>query len=392
MKKLFTILLVLGLTLFAAMLTPWLIKDPGYFYLRFAGYEIEMRFIVAFGIVLSMIFLFWLLVFFIRLPKKTKVAFTQNRSRKAFARGLLALSEGKWKEAEKLCVLSTKNSPSPELGYMAAARAAVSQNNIQQAFIYLDLAEKQTDNPLTVDLTRCELWVKLGDNVKAINLLNRILKTYPNNPRAIHLMTQASKNAGDWKQLRQVLPKAAKLEILPAEQMLQLSRQSIQQQLETAESANELMSIWSDLKGDEKTETNYILAYANSGFKLGMNDQVAKLLETTLNKSFSSELLDIWSKLDLDTNQKIKTAEKWLKNNSESPDLLRVLGQLCLQQQLWGKTQSYLQKSLDIHPTEVTYKLMAQYFDSIHETDNALEAYRQASKTHTSLLLIDSTK
>jgi HemY protein len=374
------------------MLTPWLIKDPGYFYLRFAGYEVEMRFIVAFGLVLAMIFLFWLAVFFVRLPNKTKVAFTQNRSRKAFARGLLALSEGKWKEAEKLCVLSTKNSPAPELGYMAAARAAVSQNNIEQAFTYLDEAEKKTDNPLTVDLTRCELWVKLGDNTKAINLLNRILKSYPNNPRAIHLMTQASSNAGDWKQLRQILPKAAKLEILPNEQMLQLTQQSIQQQLETAETANDLMSVWSGLKGPEKLELNYILAYANSGFKLGMNDQVATLLETTINKSFSNELLEIWSKLKQDTNLQLKTAEKWLKNNPENPELLRVLGQLCLEQQLWGKTQTYLQKSLDINPTEATYKLMAQYFDAIHESENALEAYRQANQSNKNLLLLESSE
>lgn len=389
MKKLFTILLVIGLTLFAAMLTPWLIKDPGYFYLRFAGYEVEMRFIVAFGIVLAMVFLFWLAVFFIRLPNKTKLAFTQNRSRKAFARGLLALSEGKWKEAEKLCVVSTKNSPSPELGYMAAARAAVSQNNIEQAFIYLDEAEKQTDNPLTVDLTRCELWVKLGDNTKAMNLLNRILKSYPNNPRAIHLMTQASKQAGDWKQLHQVLPKAAKLEILPADQMLKLTQHSIQQQLENAESANELMDIWSRLKSDEKANVAYIIAYANTGFKLAMSDQVAKLLETTISKTFSEELLNIWFKLDIETNQKIKTAEKWLKHHSENAVLLKVLGGLCLKQQLWGKTQTYLQKSLDLNPTEATYKLMAQYFDAIQEPDNALEAYRQAGQSRNHLVLLD---
>ena len=78
----------------------------------------------------------------------------------------------------------------------------------------LDDAENNTDNPLTVDLTRCELWVKTGDNDKAIELLQRVLYSYPNNPRALHIMAQASQNAGQWQQLREILPKVKKLEIL----------------------------------------------------------------------------------------------------------------------------------------------------------------------------------
>ena len=102
MKKMLNIFIVIGLVLAAALITPQLIKDPGYVYFRFAGYEIEMRFVVAVGLVILFVFLFWLVVYLWRLPKKTAVALSQNRSRKAFAKGLLALSEGRWKEAEKL--------------------------------------------------------------------------------------------------------------------------------------------------------------------------------------------------------------------------------------------------------------------------------------------------
>ncbi|HPI97087.1 MAG TPA: heme biosynthesis HemY N-terminal domain-containing protein, partial [Gammaproteobacteria bacterium] len=157
MKKLITILSIIALVLLAALVTPSLIKDPGYFYIRFAGYEIEMRVIVAFCLLFLFIFSLWLLIYFIRFPKRTMRNFSTNRSRKSFAKGLLALSEGRWKVAEKLLVTSTKNSPTPELGYMAAARAAVAQHKLEQAFDYLDAAESSTDNPLTVDLTRCEL-------------------------------------------------------------------------------------------------------------------------------------------------------------------------------------------------------------------------------------------
>ena len=387
MKRLITLLIIIGITLAAAMITPWLIKDPGYFYLRFAGYEIEMRFIVALGLFILAIFAFWLIVYFLRLPKNTMKNFSSNRSRKAFARGLLALSEGKWKQAEKLLLLSCKNSPTPELGFMAAARAAIAQNKLQQAFTYLNKAESCTDNPLTVDLTRCELWIKTGENTKAINLLKRILRSYPNNPRALYLMTQASQNAGDWQQLRAILPKVEKLEIITQEKVSQLTQQTISQQLKYADSELELQVIWNGLNKKQKLEDEYLHAYAQTGLKLGMSQQIAKLIETSLSKNFSPALLKIWSQLNIDNNQKMKTAEKWRKKNPDNAELLQLLGRICLDNKLWGKAHTYLQQSLELHASAETFKLLAKYFDAVGEHDNALEAYRQADGSGKQLVL-----
>lgn len=391
MKKLITIFIIIGLTLVAAFVTPWLIKDPGMVSIQLMGYEIQMTFIVAFGLFIAFIVLFWLVVYFLRLPKNVMKNMSVNRSRKSFAKGLLALSEGKWKVAEKQLLISTKNSLTPELGFMAAARAAVAQNKLEQAFNYLDDAENSTDNPLTVDLTRCELWVKIGDYDKAINLLNRILKSYPNNPRALHLMTQASQNSGQWQRLREILPKVEKLAILPQEKVALLTQQSIAQQLEFAESETQLLDTWNSLNKQQKSEYNYILAYSQTGLKLGLYEQVAKLTENSLNKDFSEPLLTIWGQLNIDDSQKTKTAEKWLKNHPINAQLLSILGQMCLKNKLWGKAQSYLQKSLEINPNAKTFKLMAQYFDAVGEPDNALEAYKQAEGTSSQLVLIDES-
>ena len=392
MKKLISIFIVIGITLAAALVTPWLMEDPGYVYFRFAGYEIEMRFIVALGLIVAMVFLFWLVVYLLRLPKKTLHNFSINHSRKSFAKGLLALSEGKWKQAEKLLVTSTKNSPTPELGFMAAARAAIAQNKINEAFNYLDDAENNTDNPLTVDLTRCELWVKTGDNNKAIDLLQRVLYSYPNNPRALHIMAQASQNAGQWQQLREILPKVKKLEILSSDKVEQLNNHSISQQLEFAETETELQATWNSLDKNQKLNMAYINVYCRTGLKLGMNEQVAKLTETTISKNFSNELLEVWSQLNIDGHEKIKTAEKWLRKTPNNAVLLQTLGQLCLQYKLWGKAKDYLQQSQNLQPQSKTYKLMAQYFDAVGEPDNALQAYQQAEMHHSQLVLIGDSE
>ena len=378
MKKLITIFSIISLVLLAALVTPSLIKDPGYFYIRFAGYEIEMRVIVAFGLLVLFIFSLWLLIYFIRFPKRTMRNFSTNRSRKSFAKGLLALSEGRWKVAEKLLVTSTKNSPTPELGYMAAARAAVAQHKLEQAFDYLDAAESSTDNPLTVDLTRCELWVKIGEFQKAVQVLNRILKSYPNNPRALHILSQAASGSQQWQLLREIMPKVAKLEVLPVEETNRITRNAILQQLQNAEHENDLQLTWDSLSKEQKSDLQFIQLYAKSGLRLGLHQQIAKLIENSLHKDWSDELLQVWSELELDTHSKIKTAEKWLKKSPDNALLLRILGELCLKNQLWGKAQEYLNKSLDIDADKQTFKLMARYFDLVGEPDNALEAYRHA--------------
>lgn len=389
MKKLFTICIIIALTLAAALVTPWLMEDPGYVYFRFAGYEVEMRFIVALALIFSLILLIWLTIFLIKLPKKTLRNLSTNRSRKCFAKGLLALSEGHWKQAEKLLISSTKNSPTPELGFMAAARAAIAQNKIAEAFNYLDDAENNTDNPLTVDLTRSELWVKIGENTKAIALLNRILHSYPNNPRALHIMVQASQNDNQWHQLREVLPKVQKLDIMGYEQVNQLSHHSISQQLQHANNESELQSTWNSLDKNQKLNIDYIHAYSLTGLKLGMTEQVATLIENNMAKNFSDELLNIWRQLSLDGQDKIKTAEKWLKKNANNALLLQILGQLSLQNKLWAKAKDYLDKSLDLQLQSQTYKLLAQYFDAVGEPDNALQAYQQAEMYYSQLVIYD---
>lgn len=387
MKKLTVIFIVIGLSLAAALVTPWLIEDPGYFYIRFAGYEVEMRLIVALGLLVTIIIFFWLLVFLIRLPKRTLKNYSANRSRRTFAKGLLSLSEGKWKAAERLLLTSAKNSPTPELSYMAAARAAVAQNKIETAFSYLDEAEISTDNPLTVDLTRCELWIKTGNNTSAIQLLQRILKSYPNNPRALHLMLQAGQNEGQWQLLRDIMPRLEKLEILPAIKVNKITDDSIRHQLEFADTEQQLQSVWNSLNRQQKMTLGFIKTYAQSGLRLGMTDQVARLTENALSGQMEPDILDVWFRLDQDIKHKIKLAEKWLKSNPQNAHLLMVLGELCLKERLWGKAQDYLHKSLSIEPAKNAYRILARYYDEVGEPDNALDAYRSSEGHNVALAL-----
>ena len=63
-----------------------------------------------------------------------------------------------------------------------------------------------------------------------------------------------------------------------------------------------------------------------------------------------------------------------------------------MENKLWGKAKGYLEKSLNLEPSAQTFKLMARYFDTQGETENALEAYRQAEGTSNQLIVVDNNK
>ncbi|MCF6299695.1 MAG: hypothetical protein L3J52_01015, partial [Proteobacteria bacterium] len=167
MFKTIKITLISLLILLAAWITPVVLKNPGFIQIELAGYQIEMSLLVAMGLGVVTFLMIWLAYALYKAPTKAIKNISANRSRKKFALGLLALSEGKWPTAEKLLIKSADKSLTPELSFMAAARAAVAQNKLEKAEEYLDQAEASTDNPLTVDLTRCEIWIKTNRAEKA---------------------------------------------------------------------------------------------------------------------------------------------------------------------------------------------------------------------------------
>jgi len=329
MKKLIIILIVLILALAAAWLAPVLSKNPGLVQLEFMGYQVEMSLVVALLLGLAVFVAIWFLWSLFKLPGKATKNLKHNRSRKKFASGLLALSEGKWPQAEKLLVKSAAQSPTPELSYMAAARAAMAQQNLEQAEHYLNEAEKCIENPLTVDLTRCELWIKADMADRAIPLLQTILKTYPNNPRAIHLLTQAAQQNNDWSQLRKILPKAAKLKLINPQQQSLLASRSWEEAMNSAQTAEQLENTWAEINKLQKPDL--ITQFSENALRVGAFQILTETIEKQQKQQFSEQLVDYWSRLPHNLNHRIKVADKWLYNHPASAPLLTCLGPLHLE-------------------------------------------------------------
>ena len=388
MKKLIIIAVVLVLALASAWLAPILSNNPGLVQLEFMGYQVEMSLVVALLLGLALFMAIWLIWSLIKLPGKATKNLKHNRSRKKFASGLLALSEGKWPQAEKLLVKSAGQSPTPELSFMAAARAAMAQNNLEQAEHYLDQAEKCIENPLTVDLTRCELWIKADLADKAIPLLQTILKSYPNNPRAIHLLTQAAQQNNDWTQLRQILPKAAKLKLINAQQQTLLTSRSWEEALNSAQSVSQLETTWAEIHKNQKQ--NLLTHFSENALRVGAYQILTETIEKQQKQQFSEQLVDYWSRLPHNLNHRIKVAEKWLSNHPDSAPLLTCLGQLHIQKKQWQQAEDHLNKALSIAPSATINQLLGNIYYQQQQPEKALQHYQQANEPGQAMVLIEN--
>jgi HemY protein len=80
--------------------------------------------------------------------------------------------------------------------------------------------------------------------------------------------------------------------------------------------------------------------------------------------------------LPRDARRHLERAERWLQQHPGDPVLLLALGQLCMQQALWGKARSYLEASLAVEPTHTAYVEFGKLLEHMGEPEEASRVYR----------------
>ena len=78
-----------------------------------------------------------------------------------------------------------------------------------------------------------------------------------------------------------------------------------------------------------------------------------------------------------DVTRQIERAEAWLAAHPHDPALLLTLGRLCVQQELWGKAQSYIEASLSVEPSRAAHAAYAQLMEKMGKPEEALRYNRR---------------
>lgn len=367
--------LATGLTLLAHL-------NAGYVLVALPGQRIELSLnfalaLLALGFVLGYL-LVRLLVTTVELPGR--VARFRAARRRESAHGALvdALREffaGRYARAEKTVNRAVALGEPADLGAMIAAHAAHELRAPDRRDRYL---EQLAADPAKPDAAKAVSMARmLLDDRRPEEALTALAMLPKKHTAALRLELRARQRIGQWELVPALIDQLAKRGVFSSEQADAECRHAWRQLIERQSDAAGLAETWKRVPDRYRRDTAVARAAAAGFHVLGRCAEAQAVIERSLETEWDSGLVNLYGECGaVDALRQIERAERWLQNHREDGALLRTLGRLCAQQQLWGKAQSYLEASLSVEPTYSAHLELAQLHDRLGRADDARTHYR----------------
>lgn len=386
MRFFVTFLLVVLVAVSLALLAR---QDPGYVLITRGDWTLESSFtlliVAAVATFIGGYALLRLLVRSWHVPRRVRHwrrRHQLDRARDATHRGLVELSEGHWRTAERTLIRHASRSELPLLNYLSAARAAQKQNAHDRRDRYLQLAHKSMpDANLAVELTQAELQLVSGQNEQSLATLMHLRSLAPKHPYVLQLLMRLYQQMGSWGDLLELLPELRRRKVIDEAGAEALEYRVHRELLGVAGAGGRkgaLLEAWQRVPRYLRHNETLVHDYARHLTCIGEHDTAENLLRSALNRQWSERLAYLYGLVPArDAAKQLAQAEAWLKGRERNPELLLTAARLSLRNQLWGKARAYLEASLTSSPRAETYHEMGRLLERLDEHDNATEYYRQ---------------
>ncbi len=398
MKLLFFCLIALGIAAFVAL---GIREDSGYVLIGYDVWTFESSLALF---VLALVIVFVTLYITLRTidnllsaPEKMRSwgsRLSAKRARKALNRGLLELSEGDWKKAEKHLLRLANHSETPMLNYLAAARSAQQQQAYDRRDHYLRLAHAcMPAADVAVGLTQAELQMDHEQLEQALATLQHLRSIAPHHTQVLKLLKKLYEQLGDWKGLRDLLPELRKRNVIGEDELETLEISIYKALLGQAASDDDpakLRQSWERIPRKLQTHEELVVCYAQHLMERGRNDQAQEIVFNAMRKQWSEMLIELYGQIkSSNPSKQLSAAEGWLSRKADDAVLLLTLGRLCLRCKLWGKARSYLESSLAICASSTTYRELGALLEQLEEPIKAMECYRAGLELHVKDITLD---
>lgn len=380
MKRSFYLLLILALLLLASALAPLLKSDPGHVLINFGDWTIETSVLV---LVLALILL-WIIVqiaiWIWRMPVETARKMSEKRAFRQLEKGLLALTEGDWKAAEKALEHSASKQGRNTAHYLAAAQAADGQDAHDRREYYLEQADSGgSKKRFLVELTRARMLLANGSRAAALPILQDLYKNRRKHPQVLELLSRCYRELADWDQLQTLLPALRKAGVLNDEQAHNLEKEIAVNKLRSASNSEELQLAWKKISRSMRQDATVVEAFAIGATKLENTELAEPVITASLKHEWNPALvLRYGDPSATDRIKRLKQCEKWLQQHPEDAALHLALGRLCAAESLWGKAREHMVKSLELEPSSLGYDAFGQLLERQGELEPAMACFRNA--------------
>lgn len=318
------------------------------------------------------------------LPGRVRDFRERRRRAKAaaiFQEAVRLLFEGRFGHALKKAAEAHAAGEAPGLAALIAARAAQRMREPGKQEAWLDRAtldDARTESArLMLEAEMCLDSRRFDD---AVAVLTRLQQIAGRHIAALRLELRAQQGCGNWDEVLRITRQLEKRDAMAVEVARELKLKAHQENIAQRKGdVAQLRSYMGRVPGNE-TGPRLTHAAALQLNAIGAYEDARKLIESQLEREWDSALASLYGDADGDAPARIGRAESWLKQYPQDSVLLVVLGRLCMQQQLWGKAQSYLEASLSVAISREAHMALAALADELGRSDEANQHYRAAAQ------------
>jgi len=363
-----------------AWLGPALLDDPGYVLIEIGGWRVQMSFLVLAGAVLGIWLLASVAIGLLRMPGRTVRRLREARVRRNLDRGLLALAEGDWAQAERSLARAMRGPAVGASGYLAAARAAQGRSSPERRDAYLALADRKFgQRHFATALARARLLAGEDQPDAAIDLLEQLHLKRPKHEGVLKLLLQCYQQCERWHDVRLLVPGIRKAGIVSTERAEELTSLAAARELEAARDNAELKRLHDSLKRSVRQRPEVVSAFARRALEFDSPALAEPDLRRALGHSFDPRLLDLYAHTDGgDRATRIRQCEKWLGKKPDDAALHLALGRLYLDDGKDEKAREHLQIAAAKSPDPGAYAALGQVHDRAGQLESANQCYRNA--------------
>jgi HemY protein len=341
----------------AAVVAALMVKlNAGYALLVSPPYRIELSLNLLLVLVVGGFFLIYftlrLITRAVELPATVRAWRRQQKVERARTKqdaALVALLEGRYGKARQHAEEALEIPGSSGLNTMVAARASIDVRDFGAARTMLARADAQAPS-LAVPRLMLEAEIALdeGEPQEALRLLQALRKEAGMHTAALRLELRALQAARRWSEIPVLLEQLVRRKVFDTVQAEHVRVSAQSEQIKSlAQDAAGLRDYWNRLPDAARTHPKIARAAAQSFVQLGGEREAVEILANALAREWDSGLVEMYGECRIaDSTRQLEQAERWLPSHNQDAVLLRVLGNLCQRQQLWGKAQTYLEASL----------------------------------------------
>ncbi|MFA4913989.1 MAG: heme biosynthesis HemY N-terminal domain-containing protein [Burkholderiaceae bacterium] len=311
----------------------------------------------------------------------------QARDHELMEKGWVGLLEGRFANAEKQfskLIDQTRVQSRRSVAALSAARAAHELGEYPRRDALLDQAREAagTDPGLTeaVATVSADMLLDQGQPARALT----VLAPLQDGARHLHttrLLLRAESELGHHDQvftLARALARRHAIAKPESEKLIDISG-AARLRAGTA-NGDGWRVIWKDMKAVERTYPEIALAGSQAFDAADEPEEAARVLEAAIARQFTPALVAAYARCPAtQVKRRIDKAETWLQQRPNDPDLLRVLGLLCLTGQIWGAAERYLTRSLKYRSDPQTHALLGSLYDRLNRPEEAARHWRMAT-------------